>query len=145
VSFRKPSVTADVIVKENGKVLLVKRKRAPFKGCWALPGGFLEVGRETVKQAAQRELKEETGLVVELEDLELIGESSNPNRDPRGHVVSLHYFVKRYSEKPNAGDDAAEVRWFPCDNLPKLAFDHKEILDKFPGGENEILKRLELV
>lgn len=135
--FKKPSVTADIIVERESEILLVKRKRAPFKGFWALPGGFLNVGRENVKQTAQRELREETGLCVALEDLELIGESSSPDRDPRGHIVSLHYKAKKYSGEPVARDDAAELRWFSYSGLPKLAFDHAAILEKYLGGNGK--------
>ena len=129
--FKKPSVTADIIVEENKEVLLIQRKRGPYKNCWALPGGFLDVDEETVKETAQRELEEETNLKVKLDDLELFGESSNPNRDPRGHIVSLHYFVKKYSGELRHGDDAKDARFFPLDNLPELAFDHKSILTKY--------------
>jgi 8-oxo-dGTP diphosphatase len=136
MTFKRPSVTADIIVRNRRrrKILLVKRKHEPYKDCWALPGGFLNVGMETVKQTAQRELREETGLYVALKDLYLVGESSNPKRDPRGHIVSLHYSAKRYSGKEKANDDAADLRWFPENDLPKLAFDHKEILDNCLGG-----------
>ena len=128
MEFRKPSVTADIIVEKESKVLLIRRKYEPYKNYWALPGGFLDVDNETVKQTAQRELKEETGLVIRLEDLELVGESSSPNRDPRGHIVSLHYYVRNYEGDLKANDDAKDARFFPLENLPELAFDHRKIL-----------------
>jgi ADP-ribose pyrophosphatase YjhB (NUDIX family) len=131
MTFKRPSVTADIIVEKDNQILLVKRKHNPFKGKWALPGGFLDVGKETVKQTAQRELKEETGLVVKLCDLELVGESSNPHRDPRGHIVSIHYYAKKYTGTPKASDDAAELAYFPINNLPELAFDHAQILNDY--------------
>ncbi len=131
IEFKKPSVTADIIVEKEDSVLLVKRKYDPYRNYWALPGGFLDVDNETVKQTAQRELKEETGLIVKLEDLELVGESSNPNRDPRGHIVSLHYHTERYKGNLNADDDAEEVRFFSLESLPELAFDHGSILNYY--------------
>ncbi len=132
MNFKKPCVTADIIVEEDNKILLVKRKQAPYKNCWALPGGFLNVGKETVKQTAQRELEEETGLIVKLKDLKLVGESSNPDRDPRGHIVSLHYCARKYHGKLKAEDDAKEAKFFPKYALPnKLAFDHAKILSNY--------------
>jgi 8-oxo-dGTP diphosphatase len=131
MNFKKPSVTADIIVIDKEKIVLVKRKNEPYKDYWALPGGFLDVGKETVKQTAQRELREETGLIGRLEDLFLVGESSNPSRDPRGHIVSLHYSVRKYSGELKASDDAADARWFPCRDLPNLAFDHGKILQEY--------------
>lgn len=130
--FKKPSVTADVIVqrveKQEEQILLVQRKYNPYKGMWAIPGGFLDVDKETVKQAGARELEEETGLKTRLESLTFIGESSNPARDERGHIVSLIYTTREYSGEPIAGDDAAEVKWHPLNDLPELAFDHKYII-----------------
>ena len=129
--FKKPSVTADIIVQDHDSILLIERKREPYKGCWALPGGFLDVDEETVAQTAKRELEEETNLKVNLEDLELIGETSAPNRDPRGHIVSLIYVAKDYTGNLKAGDDAANAKFFPIDNLPPLAFDHNIMMDKY--------------
>jgi 8-oxo-dGTP diphosphatase len=131
--YEKPSVTADVLVidKKNDSILLIKRKRDPYKDCWALPGGFLDVGKETVKETAKRELEEETCLKVKLKDVFLLGESSNPKRDPRGHIVSLHYVVFEFKGEACAKDDAKEVKFWPLDKLPKLAFDHKEMIKKY--------------
>jgi len=81
-----PKVAVDVVLENKGKVLLVQRALEPFAGKWALPGGFVEEG-ETVEQAAVREVKEETGLDIELEGL--LGVYSDPGRDPRGHIISL--------------------------------------------------------
>lgn len=140
--YERPSVTADIIVFNESKLLLVKRGNNPYKGYFALPGGFLDVGCETVKETAKRELHEETGLVVKLDDLILVGESSNPNRDPRGHIVSLHYYTSCYSGELKAGDDAKSAEFFDINNLPRLAFDHEDILDNFVrwmkkyGGKN---------
>ena len=129
--FKKPFVTADIIVEKRDKILLIKRENPPYQGSWALPGGFLDVDEECVQETAQRELEEETGLIVKLEDLKLLGEYSNPNRDPRGHIVSLCYYATKYSGKLKAGDDAKEAKFFSRDNLPPLAFDHQKILNKY--------------
>jgi 8-oxo-dGTP diphosphatase len=131
MEFEKPSVTADVIAVKGDEIVLVKRNHGPYKNYWALPGGFLEVNKECVKETAARELKEETGLNVNLDDLVLLGESSNPKRDPRGHIVSICYITKKYTGKLRAGDDAKEVRYFPLYNLPKLAFDHETLIKKY--------------
>jgi len=136
--FKRPSVTVDIVVEnKNNQILLVRRAHHPFKDYWALPGGFLEVEKETCTDAAKRELKEETGLVVHLKDLQLFGESSNPKRDPRGHIVSLHYAVRNYQNNAIAGDDAAAIKWWRLDSLPPLAFDHAEILDKYMDFRRE--------
>ena len=108
------------------KTLLVKRKYEPFKGSWALPGGFIDKS-ETTDQAAKRELKEETGIdAAYLEQLYTFG---GPDRDPRGHVITIAYFaLLRNCPDPISGSDAAESEWHSIKKLPNLAFDHKEIL-----------------
>jgi 8-oxo-dGTP diphosphatase len=127
-------LTVDVAVLTGGsltggsapRVLLVQRAYPPFAGEWALPGGFVEEG-ERVADAAPRELAEETGLT--LTSLRLLGVYDTPGRDPRGWTVSITYFATVPPEPPlTAGDDAQQARWFPADNLPKLAFDHAAIL-----------------
>lgn len=125
----KLSVDAVVFGYEEGKisVLLIKRKYEPFKGKWAIPGGFVLNG-ESLEEAVQRELQEETGVKINyLEQLYTFGE---PSRDPRGRVVSIAYFglVRPNTFKIFASTDAAEVQWFDIDELPKLSFDHKDIL-----------------
>jgi 8-oxo-dGTP diphosphatase len=109
------------------RVLLVRRANEPFEGMWALPGGFLEHG-ETLEDCARRELAEETG--VELRRLDQLAAFSAPGRDPRGDVVSVAFLaLARAEETPlAAGDDAAEAAWRSVDALPKLAFDHDEIV-----------------
>ncbi|OHA03773.1 MAG: hypothetical protein A3I44_03270 [Candidatus Sungbacteria bacterium RIFCSPLOWO2_02_FULL_51_17] len=125
------SLTVDMViftvVDDTLNVLLVKRKYEPFAGIWALPGGFVEED-ETPREAAERELLEEAGLSASyLEQLYTFGE---PRRDPRGRVVSVAHFalVPASQLKIRAGDDAADARLFPVHNLPKLAFDHKDII-----------------
>jgi 8-oxo-dGTP diphosphatase len=114
--------------KEGLMVLLIKRKIEPFKGEWAIPGGLVE-NSESLEQAVQRELKEETGVSINyLEQLYTFGE---PNRDPRNRVVSVAYFglVKPSAFRLEADTDAEDAQWFSIKNLPKLAFDHKTILE----------------
>ncbi|MBN1137392.1 MAG: NUDIX hydrolase [Anaerolineae bacterium] len=126
-----PLVTVDAIVfalrDDDLQVLLIKRRRPPFEGAWAIPGGFVEID-ETLEAAARRELQEETGLAgVALEQLYTFGD---PGRDPRGRSITVVYFgaVPAGSVDPRAGDDAAEASWWSIYRLPPLAFDHDQIL-----------------
>lgn len=131
--YPRPMLTADCMVTNSrGEVLLVRRGNDPFKGCWALPGGFMEMD-ETIEHCAVRELEEETHLKVSEKDLRLIGVYSAPGRDPRGRTVTAAYAVSgKWIEESGkiavAGDDAAEVRWWPLNALPPLAFDHAQIV-----------------
>jgi 8-oxo-dGTP diphosphatase len=128
--YPRPSVTVDIVIvtsEPTPRVLLIRRKKAPFAGCWALPGGFVNMD-ESLEAAAQRELREETGVAAKkLVQLHAFGE---PRRDPRGRVISVAYLavVDPAKLKPHADDDAAEVDWFSLTRPPKLAFDHKDIL-----------------
>jgi 8-oxo-dGTP diphosphatase len=114
----------DSILVENGRILLVKRGREPFKGEWAVPGGRIE-DNETAEQCAIREMKEETGVDVDI--IRLTGIYSDPKRDPRGIIVAA-FLVKRVGGAVKAGDDADEAKWFDLSNLPKLCSDHKRIV-----------------
>ena len=126
--YPRPMLTADCMVTNSkGEILLVRRGNDPFKGCWALPGGFMEMD-ETIEHCAVRELEEETGLRVSEKDIRLIGVYSAPGRDPRGRTVTAAYSVRVGNETAMAGDDAAEVRWWPLNALPPLAFDHAQIV-----------------
>ncbi len=126
----RPSVTVDVVIfnlAENDlKVLLVCRRYPPFKGKWAIPGGFVHTA-EALDDAARRELEEETNIRdVYLEQLYTFGQ---PKRDPRGRVITVAYFALAAGEVPTrAGDDAAEAAWHSAYAPPDLAFDHAEIL-----------------
>lgn len=120
-----PRLTVDGVVVERRRVLLVRRKFPPFRGCWALPGGFVEIG-ETVECAVVREVFEETGLKVSVK--KLVGVYSDPARDPRRHTVSVCFMCRKLGGRLRSGSDSKEVRWFSLDNLPKLAFDHSRIL-----------------
>jgi 8-oxo-dGTP diphosphatase len=122
---RTPLLTVDGVVVEDGAVLLIRRRNQPFAGQYALPGGFVDVG-ETVEAAVVREVQEETGLATAVE--RLLGVYSDPTRDPRGHTVSVTYFVRRLGGTLAGADDADDARFFPLDALPALAFDHAHIL-----------------
>lgn len=124
--YVSPALTVDAVLLKGRDVMLIRRARAPFAGSWALPGGFVDVG-ERVEDAARRELLEETGLRGDIVDL--LGVWSDPSRDPRGHSVSVVFVCKIGGIiQIDAGDDAAEARWFPLDALPPVAFDHADIL-----------------
>jgi 8-oxo-dGTP diphosphatase len=115
----------DAIIMKDQSILLVQRKHEPFQGFWALPGGFVEYG-ETTEKAVIREVREETGLETTV--YRLLGVYSDPNRDPRGHTITVAYLVTPVGGNLVAGDDAALVRYFKGDELPRLAFDHAIIL-----------------
>ena len=123
--YKNPALTVDGVLFHNDSLLLIKRKNPPFKDCWALPGGFVEYG-ETTEHAIQREMKEETSLDTTI--TKLIGVYSDPNRDPRGHTISVVYVLQAKDMQPHAGDDAAQVRFFNISALPPLAFDHEHII-----------------
>ena len=127
--YPRPAVTADSVVITNEaepKVLLIERGADPNKGCWAFPGGFLNMD-ETTEQCAVRELEEETGM--KILGLQQIGAYSKVDRDPRGRTITVAYLAVIDSPCEVIGlDDAAKAQWFPLDALPKLAFDHDEIM-----------------
>jgi 8-oxo-dGTP diphosphatase len=115
----------DGVVFKDGKILLVKRKNEPFKGKWALPGGFVEYGEKT-EDAAVREVFEETGLKTSVKSL--VGVYSNPNRDPRGHTITVVYLMELVSGELCSGDDAADAKFFDLDMLPEISFDHDIVI-----------------
>jgi 8-oxo-dGTP diphosphatase len=130
--YPRPALTVDVVLIHLGvdgraETLLIQRGHPPFEGRWALPGGFVDKD-EPLRAAALRELQEETALP----DLSLgqIGAFGDPGRDPRGWVVSVAFaaFLPNLRGEIQAGDDAAEVAWWPLDTLPPLAFDHDKII-----------------
>ncbi len=128
--FPRPSVTVDVVIftlRDNDlQVLLIKRGHAPFRGRWALPGGFVRM-EESLAEAARRELAEETGVTdVYLEQLYTFGE---PDRDPRGRVISVAYVALVPAPMAVHGSsDVGEAAWWPVKELPPLAFDHTSIV-----------------
>ncbi len=129
-NYPKPSVSVDVVSitlrVEELQVLLIKRDLAPFRGRWAIPGGFVHID-EALETAARRELREETGVSdVYLEQLYTFGDL---DRDPRGRVISVAYIALVPAPLAvTAGSDAREARWWPLRDLPALAFDHDKIL-----------------
>ena len=121
-----PSLTVDCVVFDGrDRLLLIRRRNEPFKGHYALPGGFVDIG-ETVETAARRELREETS--VEAGGLRLIGVYSDPKRDPRRHTVSAAYLVDDFTGTPQAGDDAASAAFVAGWQNERLAFDHDKIV-----------------
>ncbi len=131
--YPRAALTTDAIVYVGGGnptlVLLIERGHEPFKGKWALPGGFIEMD-ETLEQACIRELHEETGLKTEgmsqFKTYDAIG------RDPRHRTISVVHSVELKEKQPvKGGDDASNAAWFPIDNLPELGFDHRQILEDF--------------
>jgi 8-oxo-dGTP diphosphatase len=124
---RTPLLTTDcVICDSDGRVLLIRRGNEPFKGAYALPGGFVDIG-ETVEAACRREVLEETGLAVD--ELHLVGVYSDPRRDPRGHTVSIAYMTHLpRAPNPKAGSDAEAAEWVEHWRTLDLAFDHAEII-----------------
>ncbi len=130
--WKNPYPTADVIVDIDGKVVLIRRNNPP-EG-WAIPGGFIDYG-ESAEDAAEREIREETGL--EITDLRQFRVYSHPGRDPRFHTITV-VFTAKSTGVPVAGDDAGEARLFGQDELPEpLAFDHADILDDYFRSRKE--------
>ena len=127
--YEHPAVTTDCVIFTYEdwklKVLLVKRGGEPYKGEWALPGGFLR-GDETAREGALRELREETAL--EASAIGELGVFSKPDRDPRERVITIAFYALVKPSKVQGGDDADEAAWFPIDDLPQLAFDHADII-----------------
>ncbi len=123
---KTPALSVDCVVFDRaGRLLLIQRAKPPFKGRYALPGGFVDVG-ETVEAAALRELKEETGL--DGNGVQMIGVYSDPGRDPRGHTVSVAFRVRVRSTKAVGGDDAASAAFVKDWQAVDLAFDHANIV-----------------
>jgi len=135
MNARNPSLSVDCVVFDpGGRLLLIRRKNLPFRGQYALPGGYVEYG-ETTEKAAARELAEETGLLAA--DVSLLGVYSDPDRDPRGHVVSIAYRVAVTGYDLRAGDDAADAAFVADWQALDLAFDHRKIVaDAVRKGSN---------
>ena len=130
--YPHPAVTTDVVIftihDERLELLLIRRASEPFRDCWALPGGFVDID-EDLDACALRELEEETGVTgVYLEQLYTFGA---PNRDPRERVISVAYYalVPPDRVRIRAASDARDVAWFQLDQLPRLGFDHEQIVD----------------
>ncbi len=127
--YPHPAVTTDCVIfgfdGEELKVLLIERGIEPFKGHWAIPGGFLNPN-ESAEVGALRELKEETG--IESAYIEQFHTYSTPDRDPRERVITIAYMAFVKLQEVKGGDDAADAKWFPVNKTPNLAFDHDMIL-----------------
>lgn len=129
-SYPRPAVTVDaILISKQNSVLLIERGREPFKGKWALPGGFIDMD-EPLETACMRELEEETGIRITL--LKQFKAFGAVDRDPRHRTISVIFYAFTEDEIiALAGDDAAKAQWFPLDQLPELAFDHQLILEEF--------------
>jgi len=121
-----PLLTVDAVITDAELgVVLIQRGNPPFRGCWALPGGFVDAG-ESCEAACLREVREETGLVVET--VSLVGVFSTPGRDPRGPTASVVYLCRALGGELAGGDDAAAARWWNDLTGVELAFDHAQVL-----------------
>lgn len=123
-----PLLAVDGLLLHQGKLIAIKRKYFPFQGSYCLPGGMVEYG-ETVEEAVMREVEEETGLKTRVSFL--VGVYSNPDRDPRGHVISLAFALEAVSGDLSSGTDAAQVALLDLEELPELGFDHSTILGDY--------------
>ena len=140
--YPRPAITVDVVLlnKTSTEVhcLLIQRKNAPFKDAWAFPGGFLDMN-ETLKEAAMRELQEETGI-TEI-NLQQFKTYDAIDRDPRHRTLSTVFvaITDNINQIPKAADDAQDVKWWPISQMPLLAFDHQQILDEILKSKNSTL------
>lgn len=127
---RNPIPTVDVILQKDSNILLVKRKNEPFKDYFALPGGFVNDG-ESVEAAVKREAIEETSL--EIEPIDILGVYSNPERDPRRHIVTIVFIGTIINGVAKPGDDSVEIEWLHLDEIKnkKIAFDHNQIISDY--------------
>ena len=129
-SYKNPVPTVDIIIQKDSNILMIRRKKDPFKDYLALPGGFVNHG-ETVEEAIKREALEEVSL--QIEPIDILGVYSDPNRDPRGHILSVVFVGIILSGEARAGDDSASIKWLDLGNIQneKLAFDHKNIISDY--------------
>jgi 8-oxo-dGTP diphosphatase len=140
MGYKSPSITADGILIKNKQILLVKRKNKPFKGKWALPGGFVEY-EERTEDTVIREVFEETGLKTKIN--QLAGVYSDPDRDPRGHTITVAYILDIIGGELVAGDDASDVKFFNVKELPDLSFDHNKIINEvFQRFYHDVLSKM---
>ena len=134
IEYKNPTPTVDVILERESKILMVRRKKDPYKDHLALPGGFVNEG-ETVEDAMKREAMEETSL--EIHPIDVLGVYSDPRRDPRKHIVTVVFVGIIVSGDLRANDDAASIEWIQLDSIDQLqqqkmlAFDHAQILQDY--------------
>jgi len=137
--YKNPIPTVDMIIDKNSEVLFIKRVKEPFEGKMVFPGGFIKIG-ETAEDAAIREVMEETSLEVDLDHI--LGVYSDPNRDPRGHIMSTVFIGKistnSQNKEPIAGDGASSIKWVDIEDMDQedFGFDHKNILKDYLGWKN---------
>jgi 8-oxo-dGTP diphosphatase len=139
MTYQSPKITVDGVLFRDSEILLIERKNPPFKGMWALPGGFVEYG-ETTEKAVVREMKEETGLDTKISSL--LGVYSDPHRDPRGHTISIVYLLERKKGSLCSGDDASKAAFYSVDRLPKLSFDHDVIIKDAIRRKKDVLSKM---
>ena len=136
-SHRNPVPTVDAIMQQGSKILMIRRKKEPFRDNLALPGGFVSEG-ETAEDAVRREVREETSL--EIEPIAILGVYSDPARDPRGHILTVVFVTIVVGGKEEASDDAAGLEWIELADLEKIrdriAFDHVRILEDYVHWKN---------
>jgi len=132
---KMPLIAVDGIILHDGKLVVVKRRYPPYKGMHALPGGIVEYG-ERLEDAIIREIREETGLLTRPK--RVLGVYSDPERDPRGHVISIVFEMEPIGGALVAGDDASELALLDLKELPPLAFDHSKIVSEFLSSQHAI-------
>jgi len=143
--FPRPSATVDMMVVKTSEdscsdeILLIRRGNFPYKGFWALPGGFLDINNDlTLEEAASRELLEETSIDFKFERNNQFRTYSDMGTDPRGRIVDTVFVARGAEWYPVSGDDACEVCWFNMDNLPRLAFNHREIIEDYLSNTKQV-------
>ena len=134
--YKNPIPTVDAIIQKSSSILLVKRKKDPYKNQFALPGGFVNEG-ETIEEAIEREVYEETSL--KIHPIDILGVYSDPTRDPRGHMMTVVFIVLIIKGIATAGDDAKEISWIPIEKINeiKIAFDHKLVIRDYLRWKRE--------
>jgi 8-oxo-dGTP diphosphatase len=134
--YKNPIPTVDAIIQKSNFILLVKRRKDPYKNQFALPGGFVNEG-ETIEEAIKREVYEETSL--EVHPIDILGVYSDPKRDPRGHIMTVVFIVIIIRGNTRAVDDAKEISWIPIEKIKdiQIAFDHKLVIHDYLRWKKE--------
>ncbi len=132
--FPHPSVAASVVLYDLSRqaFLLIKRSTHPFWGYYAFPGGFIDVGREEIEDAAVRELHEEADVKISRDILQLIDVRSSPDRDPRDHIFDIAYYAEVQHAEARVGEEVSDLAWLQAEEIDKvdLAFDHKMLWER---------------